>query len=387
MIQPGEIQLEGVTKRFGLTLAVQDIDLTIEHGSYCCLLGPSGCGKTTILRMIAGHEKPTQGTIRIGGDDVTGLPPVRRGTAMMFQSYALFPHMTVLDNVAYNLRIRGVAKAERRESAHEMLARVHLEAFAERVPAQLSGGQQQRVALARALITNPRVLLLDEPLSALDEFLRLQMRGELRRLQRELGITFIHVTHTQLEAIALADLVVVMETGRIEQADSPRAIFSTPRSAYVARFMGGQNVFFGKVAAHDGGMATLETDDGDRFVVPLADRPSLDGQTVHCAIRRDRVRLERAESMARSAEPNTLAGTIHAIEYQGNYVKVTLDVPGWPDFVANLSDEAFFQTPVDLGDPVLLRFDADDVHILEADLGRTLEPTAANLYGEELGVA
>ena len=249
MTESGEIQLERVTKRFGPTVAVKDIDLTIPHGSYCCLLGPSGCGKTTILRMIAGHEEPTDGRVLIGGDDVTGLPPVRRGTAMMFQSYALFPHMTVVDNVAYNLRMRGVGKAERRRQARAMLARVHLDTFAERMPAQLSGGQQQRVALARALITNPRVLLLDEPLSALDEFLRLQMRGELKRLQRELGITFIHVTHTQLEAIALADLVVVMDQGRIEQAGAAQTIYNEPQSAYVARFMGGQNVLSGKVTA------------------------------------------------------------------------------------------------------------------------------------------
>ena len=270
MAGAGEIQLERVTKRFGPTVAVRGIELAIPHGCYCCLLGPSGCGKTTILRMIAGHEEPSGGRVRIGGDDVTGQAPVRRGTAMMFQSYALFPHMTVLDNVAYNLRMRGVGRAARREQAHAMLARVHLEAFADRMPAQLSGGQQQRVALARALITNPRVLLLDEPLSALDEYLRLQMRGELKRLQRELGITFIHVTHTQLEAIALADLVVVMDQGRIEQAGSAQKIYSEPQTAYVARFMGGQNVLSGKVTTVADGEAILLSAQGDRFALPFA---------------------------------------------------------------------------------------------------------------------
>jgi len=211
MAQSGEIELCHLTKRFDRTVAVDAIDLAIPHGSYCCLLGPSGCGKTTILRMIAGHETPTEGDVRIGGESVVGLPPVRRGTAMMFQNYALFPHLTVLDNVAFNLKMRGVAKAERHRRAREMLAQVRLDQFADRMPSQLSGGQQQRVALSRALITNPRVLLLDEPLSALDEFLRLQMRGELRRMQKELGITFVHVTHTQLEAIAVADMVVVMD--------------------------------------------------------------------------------------------------------------------------------------------------------------------------------
>ena len=243
----GEVEVLGVTKRFGETVAIKDLSLTIPHGSYCCLLGPSGCGKTTILRMIAGHENPTIGDIRIGGESVVGLPQVRRGTAMMFQSYALFPHRSVLDNVAFALKMRGAGLAERHAKARELLTKVQLENFADRLPAQLSGGQQQRVALARALITNPRVLLLDEPLSALDEYLRLRMRGELRRVQKELGITFIHVTHTQLEAIAVADTVVVMAHGHIEQAASARDIFIAPRNAYVARFVGGQNVLSGTV--------------------------------------------------------------------------------------------------------------------------------------------
>src|SRR6476646_239355 len=199
MRKPGEVELVDCTKHFGETAAVDHINLKIAAGTYCCLLGPSGCGKTTILRMIAGHETPTSGEVRIDGENVVGLPPVRRGTAMMFQSYALFPHLSCAENVAFNLKVRGVGKDERRQRALEMLDRVHMKAFADRLPAQLSGGQQQRIALARALITNPRVLLLDEPLSALDEFLRLQMRGELRRIQDEFGITFIHVTHTQME--------------------------------------------------------------------------------------------------------------------------------------------------------------------------------------------
>ncbi len=268
--QASDIELVGVTKRFANLVAVDDIDLTIPGGTYCCLLGPSGCGKTTILRMIAGHEEPTAGTIRIAGENVVGLPPVRRGTAMMFQSYALFPHMTVLDNVAYNLRMRGVGKAERRQRARKVLDKVQLGPLAERMPAQLSGGQQQRVALARAIITNPRVLLLDEPLSALDEYLRLQMRSELRRLQRELGITFVHVTHTQLEAIAVADLVVVMDQGRIEQAAAPEVIYAAPESAYVARFMGGHNVLSGRLSTIADGVGTLENDKGQRFEVLMA---------------------------------------------------------------------------------------------------------------------
>ncbi len=388
MAGAGEIQLERVTKRFGPTVAVSDIELAIPHGCYCCLLGPSGCGKTTILRMIAGHEEPSAGRVRIGGDDVTGQAPVQRGTAMMFQSYALFPHMTVLDNVAYNLRMRGVGRAERREQAQAMLARVHLEAFADRMPAQLSGGQQQRVALARALITNPRVLLLDEPLSALDEYLRLQMRGELKRLQRELGITFIHVTHTQLEAIALADLVVVMDQGRIEQAGSAQQIYSEPQTAYVARFMGGQNVLSGKVTTVAGGEAILQSAQGDRFALPFQGSAGHVGTPVHCAVRRDRIQLERLPGTGRAGQINALTGLVHAIEYQGSWVKVTLDVPGWPDFVANVADDRFFAAPVDIGDAVLVRWAAHDMRILEGDLGRALDQRGEiGLYNQELGLA
>src|SRR6267154_4339717 len=284
----GEVAVVGVTKRFGETVAVKDLSLTIPHGSYCCLLGPSGCGKTTILRMIAGHENPTTGDIRIGGESVVGLPQVRRGTAMMFQSYALFPHRSVLDNVAFALKMRGAGLAERHAKARELITKVQLEKFADRLPAQLSGGQQQRVALARALITNPRVLLLDEPLSALDEYLRLRMRGELRRVQKELGITFIHVTHTQLEAIAVADLVVVMAQGRIEQAASAREIFTAPRTAYVARFMGGQNVLTGTVESVVDGHAIVAGDDGARLSIAVDKERLVKGSRLVGSIRRDR---------------------------------------------------------------------------------------------------
>ena len=374
MAQAGQIELRNVTKRFDQTLAVDDISLTIPHGSYCCLLGPSGCGKTTILRMLAGHEAPTSGDIRIGGESVVGLPPVRRGTAMMFQNYALFPHLNALDNVAFNLKVRGVGKAERHERAREVLAQVQLDPqFAERMPSQLSGGQQQRVALSRALITKPRVLLLDEPLSALDEFLRLQMRGELRRIQRELGITFVHVTHTQLEAIAVADLVVVMDQGQIEQAASAHEIYTLPATAYVARFMGGQNVLTGTVISVNGGAAMLVDGTGGRFATPVQSTAPAKGQEIACCVRRDRVEIEklRAPSPSPSEATNVLAGTVHAIEYQGSYVKVTIDVPRREQFVAHLADHAFLTTPLDIGDTVLARWATEDVHLLTGDLTQT----------------
>ena len=230
MAESSNLELVKVTKRYGSTVAVDAIDLKVEAGEYCCLLGPSGCGKSSTLRMIAGHESASEGDILIGPSNVTDLPPAKRGTAMMFQSYALFPHLSCLDNVAFSLKMRGVDKPTRRAKAMELLELVAMAPYAMRVPAQLSGGQQQRVALARALITNPQILLLDEPLSALDPFLRVRMRAELRRLQRSLGIPFVHVTHGQDEALALADLVVVMNKGKIEQMGTPRDVFEKPRT-------------------------------------------------------------------------------------------------------------------------------------------------------------
>jgi putative spermidine/putrescine transport system ATP-binding protein len=371
MTQSGDIALVNVTKRFGTTVAVDNINLHLPHGSYCCLLGPLGCGKTTILRLIAGHETPTAGDVRIGGTSVVSLPPVRRGTAMMFQNYALFPHLTVLDNVAFHLKMCGVRKAERRRRAYDMLTRVQLDPFAARMPAQLSGGQQQRVALARALITNPRVLLLDEPLSALDEFLRLQMRGELRRLQQELGITFIHVTHTQLEAIAVADIVVVMDQGRIAQAGPAPEIYTLPRNAYVARFMGGHNVLNGTVTTVTHSMATLVSASGERYAVLLPPQTGTVDDAVCCSIRRDRIAVTKAPpcGAAMPAEPNTICGMVHAIEYQGAYVKVTIQRPGHEDVVAHVADSDFFTQRLDIGDRVVARWAVEDVHLLETEQG------------------
>jgi len=357
----GDIELAGLYKRFADgTVAVNGVNLKIEHGQYCCLLGPSGCGKTTILRMIAGHETPSEGEILIGGDNVLGKAPQQRGTAMMFQSYALFPHLTVRDNIAFSLRVRGLPKSERYREADRVIEQVQLGTLANRLPAQLSGGQQQRAALARAIVTKPRVLLLDEPLSALDEFLRLQMRSELRNMQKQLGITFVHVTHTQLEAVAVADQVVVMNKGRIEQSASARAIYAEPRSAYVARFMGGQNVLSGRVETLAGGVATL----GGAFAVRHGSAGVLVGQELHFAVRRDRVRLERTIEAAASSV-NAVTGLVHAVEYQGTYVKVALKLEargtsGGEEFVAYVDEDAFFRAPLGLGERVIGRWDLDE---------------------------
>ncbi len=373
--ESGEIRLVNVTKKFGASYAVQNINLTIPHGSYCCLLGPSGCGKTTILRMIAGHETPSSGEIYIGDQMVVGKTPVERGTAMMFQSYALFPHLSILDNVAFYLKMRSVGRDERRQRAEEMLRRVQLHHLKDRMPAQLSGGQQQRVALARSLITNPRVLLLDEPLSALDEFLRLKMRGELKSLQHELGITFVHVTHTQPEAIALADMVVVMDTGRIDQADSAKEIFNSPKTPYVARFMGGQNVLTGTIENVADGVVRIVRAGGGAFEAGGAATPTERGNPVSIAVRRDRIKLRRGTG-GDAPGINQISGTVEATEYQGSFVKVTVDIGG-DVFVANISDADYFAEPVDRGDAVTAHWATADVHLLsKLDTGAAGDPYA-----------
>ena len=262
MSKAAEIDIVSVSKVYGTTTAVEDISLKIPAGTYCCLLGPSGCGKTSTLRMIAGHESISSGDVRLGNIVVTDLPPAKRGTAMMFQSYALFPHLDLIDNVAFSLKMKGVDKEKRRAKALDMLKLMQMEAYATRRPAQLSGGQQQRVALARALITDPEALLLDEPLSALDPFLKIRMRAELKKLQTSLGITFVHVTHSQEEAMALADLIVVMNDGRIEQAAPPRDVFERPATAFVARFMGDHNVISGRVTGARDGMVVFDINGG-----------------------------------------------------------------------------------------------------------------------------
>ena len=327
MAESSNLELVKVTKRYGSTVAVDAIDLKVEAGEYCCLLGPSGCGKSSTLRMIAGHESASEGDILIGPANVTDLPPAKRGTAMMFQSYALFPHLTCLDNVAFSLKMRGVDKPTRRAKAMELLELVAMAPYAMRVPAQLSGGQQQRVALARALITNPQILLLDEPLSALDPFLRVRMRAELRRLQRSLGIPFVHVTHGQDEALALADLVVVMNKGKIEQMGTPRDVFEKPRTEFIARFLGGHNV----IAAPGG---------------PIA------------------VRADRVSIVSDASNEARLTATVAGIEYQGAFYQVALEGAGAKDLAAVVSDAHFLAKPVSIGDSVGLTWLDEDIHPL-----------------------
>jgi len=360
MTKTGEILIEQVTKSYGPVNAVDNLDLTIEGGSYCCMIGPSGCGKSTLLRMIAGHETPTTGTINIGGNDVTNLRTGKRGTAMMFQSYALFPHLSLTDNVAFSLKLNKVGKAERKERGREMLDRVQLLHLADRLPSELSGGQQQRVALARALITNPQVLLLDEPLSALDEFLRLKMRVELKRLQNDLGITFVHVTHTQPEAIALADQVVVMDHGVVEQTAAPREIYDQPHSPYIARFMGGQNVISGMVDSNNAEGTVIIDEAGNHYAAKCADNLNA-GDEAKFAVRRDRIRI----STQADGHENALTGKVTDLEYQGTFVKVSIETWGRDEFIVHLPDDVFFDSPLENGQMVTAHWNSNqNFHLL-----------------------
>jgi putative spermidine/putrescine transport system ATP-binding protein len=348
-----DVALVHVSKRYDAHLAVDDVSLTIERGSYCCLLGPSGCGKTSTLRMIAGHESVSGGQILIRGHDVTHFPPAHRNTAMMFQEYALFPHMTLVDNVAFGLKMRGIAKVPRRQRAKEMLELVGMAEQAARYPAQLSGGQRQRVALARALITEPAVLLLDEPLSALDRFMRVRMRGELKRLQKQLGVTFVHVTHSQEEALALADLVVVMDSGTIQQAGSPREIYTGARTRFVASFIGDHNVLDGQVAGRAGDLLLLTGPGGARFAVAGEAAP---GELLSFSVRADQAELIQEPL----PEQNVLSGIAAVVEYAGHTVRVRLDTPDGVEFMAYVPESTFQASPISLGDPIHVGWRAAD---------------------------
>ncbi|HWT93296.1 MAG TPA: ABC transporter ATP-binding protein [Solirubrobacteraceae bacterium] len=292
-----DVEFRGVTKRFGDVVAVDALDLTIRKGEFLSLLGSSGCGKTTSLRMIAGFEQPTSGEILIGGADAVGLPPYRRDVNTVFQHYALFPHMTVLDNVAYGLKQRGVDKATRRRDAQAALELVHLEGREARKPRELSGGQQQRVALARALVMRPRVLLLDEPLGALDLKLRKEMQVELKRIQQEVGITFVYVTHDQSEAMSMSDRIAVMCDGRIEQLDAPESIYDRPATTFVAKFIGEMNLLDGAVQSVDGDTARIDVGTSAVAARMNGFRPAA-GTNVKVGIRPEKVRLARTDDGA-----------------------------------------------------------------------------------------
>jgi len=310
------IELESIRKRFGEVDAVRSVSLTVAEGELVSLLGPSGCGKTTTLRIIAGFETPTSGRLRIAGRDMTNVPVERRGLSMVFQNYALFPHLTVFENVAFGLRLRKLPRAEIIEKVKQALAQVGLAELGDRLPRRLSGGQQQRVSLARALVVNPSVLLLDEPLSNLDLKLREQLRDEIRRLQRSLGITAVYVTHDQGEAMAMSDRVAVMRAGRIEQIGTPRSIYEQPATAFVASFIGQCNLLGGRPTADGTGFQTAS---GSLF--RLAER--CPAAAVQLAIRPEMLHFGQPPDGA-----NGMAGTVREVVYLGESALVTVALSG-----------------------------------------------------------
>ena len=327
-----DLEFAVLTKRYDKTLAVNNINLKIPAGTYCCLLGPSGCGKTSTLRMIAGHEEISEGDILLGNNIINELSPAKRGTAMMFQNYALFPHLSCLENVGFALKMRGLQKDLRNIEAKKMLQLVQMSEFSDRLPAQLSGGQQQRVALARALITNPSILLLDEPLSALDPFLRIKMRSELKVLQKKLGITFIHVTHSQDEAMALADMIVVMNNGIIEQVGSPYEIFNNPKNKFIASFVGGHNVITKNRKTY--------------------------------SIRMDHIDLQLKE-VKNTKNNNVNLFKVKEIEFQGQIVKVSGDTKKFGELSVQLSDEKFLKNKFKIEDEVFISWNDERESLLE----------------------
>ena len=343
----GAVRLQNVTKRFSDVVAVDDLTLEIPSGSFFALLGPSGCGKTTTLRMIGGFEEPDGGTIEVGGKPVTGVPAYKREVNTVFQSYALFPHLNVFENVAFGLRRKKVPKAQLQGRAREILRIVGLEGFDERKPNQLSGGQQQRVALARALVNSPKVLLLDEPLGALDLKLRKQMQLELKRIQSELGLTFVHVTHDQEEAMTMADAIAVMNRGRIEQLGSPTDLYERPRTGFVAGFLGVSNLLDGTVTT--AGSVRVENAGELRVGAELP----IAGTRVRIGVRPEQLRLDASGA-------NAIKGTVAERAYIGVATQYVVDTAAGKLTVFVQSSGAAVE-----GDTVTVSWDPDSTFVVE----------------------
>ena len=333
-----DIRLTRVTKRFGDVLVIDDLDLEIERGAFYALLGPSGCGKTTTLRMIGGFELPTAGRVLLGGTEVTNAPPHKRDVNTVFQSYALFPHLTIEKNVAFGLERKKVGRAEVRKRVAEALETVQLPHLAKRKPAQLSGGQQQRVALARALVNRPRALLLDEPLGALDLRLRRQLQVELKRIQQEVGITFIHVTHDQEEAMSMADTIAVMNGGRIEQAGSATDLYERPETAFVAKFLGVSNLVRGTIGRADGELSAVTTHDGATLHAPTSRCVEHAGSPVSVGVRPEKVRLTPAEQPPPTGA-NVLRGRVVLSSFLGVSLQYVVRTAGGEELIVLAQNE------------------------------------------------
>jgi putative spermidine/putrescine transport system ATP-binding protein len=361
--QPSGLDLIGLTKVFpGGTVAVDDVNLHVDHGEYVVLLGPSGCGKTTTLRMIGGHEFPSSGDIVLDGESLVDLEPDKRPTTTVFQHFALFPHRSVLDNVEFGLKMHGVGRGERRQEAMKALEMVGLESLADRKPRALSGGQQQRVALARVLVTKPKALLLDEPLGDLDRLLQLRMRVELRALQRQLGLMFIHVTHNQEEALSMADRIVVMNDARIQQVADPLTIATRPRNELVARFMGDNNLIRGKVVERTDTRVVVESDAGVRASAPTDEggSPAV-GERADLAVRAAAVRV--SDAGGGEAPTNSADCSVTFVEFLGDLVKLHLDVGG-ERMLAKVAGDQYPVLRGREGDTVRVTWEEEDVQLL-----------------------
>ncbi len=350
--QAVSVELDRIGKRFGGAHAVRDLSLAVDRGEFFTLLGPSGCGKSTTLRIVAGLLEPDEGVVRFDGRDVTHLPPWERHLGMVFQNYALWPHMNVFDNVAFGLVERRVPAAEVRRRVEEVLGKVGLAGMEGRFPSQLSGGQQQRVALARALVVRPRLLLLDEPFSNLDAKLRVQMRTELARLQRELGITTLYVTHDQEEALVLSDRLALLDAGRLVQAGSPRELYERPQDPFVADFLGGANLLEGIVIR--AGTREVEVQVAGTQVVLPVETPVPPGAPVWVSVRPEHLRLSA------EADAQALSGTVRVTEYLGWTLEAEVELPKGGRVRARGLDPAAGVQP---GQKVFVRFDPQRVRV------------------------
>jgi ABC-type Fe3+/spermidine/putrescine transport system ATPase subunit len=356
------LELQNLRKEFGDLVAVEDVSLEIEEGSFVTIVGPSGCGKSTILRSITGLETPTSGEIRLQGSDITELPPYRRNIGLVFQDYALFPHKTVFDNVAFGLKMRGADEDEQRERVERMLEMVNLEGYEQKYPNECSGGEQQRIAVARAIAFDPDLVLMDEPLSNLDKNLRTSIRSELRRIQAETGVTTVYVTHNQNEALSLGDKLAVMNDGRLEQYDAPETVYRYPETPFVADFLGRSTELNGTYQSRNGtGVARLGED--VEMTVPTVDGAA-DGETVSLFLRDEKLKLVNGTA----PEVNVLEGTIESVDYRGRDINYFIDVPalGQTVQVSHVSDHSTeeFHT---VGDEVQVYIEPENVTCLRAD--------------------
>jgi putrescine transport system ATP-binding protein len=362
------LRVDAVVKRFGGFMAVDRLSLDVRAGEFFALLGPSGCGKTTLLRMLAGFETPDAGRILLNGTDIAAVPPHERPVNMMFQNYALFPHLTVRDNIAFGLKRAGLPRAEIASRVAEMVTLVQLEGLERRKPDQLSGGQKQRVALARSLARRPQLLLLDEPLAALDKKLRESTQFELTQLQRRLGTTFIIVTHDQDEAMTMADRIGVMESGRLEQVATPRQLYEAPNSRWVAEFVGGINIMEGQIESRDAGRMTIATRDGGQ-VIATEPRHALTKTSVCVAIRPEKIRLSRrapASDAGHAAAINRLEGMVTGVSYLGGQTAYQVKLDGGLMLRASVANTARLDVDAyNVTQRVVAWFTPDDCVVLD----------------------